>query len=66
MHVLKELDVRVIMGLQDVWTGGTFNACKTYGQTAIVQLQCSVDPVDHSQGTARVPDDPIARCHVAD
>jgi hypothetical protein len=66
VHVLNAPDVRAIMDLQDMWTGGTFNACKTCGQTTIVQLQCSVDPVDHSQGTARVPDDPIARCHVAD
>jgi hypothetical protein len=31
-----------------------------------MQLQCIIDPVDHSLGVAKVPSDPIAWCHTAD
>jgi hypothetical protein len=38
VHVPKIPDVRAIMGLQDVWAGYTFNACKTCGRAATVRL----------------------------
>jgi hypothetical protein len=38
-HVSKEVDVRVIMGLQDVRTGTTFNACKMCRHAATMQRQ---------------------------
>jgi hypothetical protein len=48
-HIFKVSNVRVIMGLQYMWVGCTFNACKTCGQAATVRLQCNVGPVDHSR-----------------
>jgi hypothetical protein len=35
-HVSKALDVRAIMGLQDVRAGSAVNACKVCGQAATV------------------------------
>jgi hypothetical protein len=37
VHIFKAPDVRAIIGLQDVRADSTFNICKMYGQTAIVQ-----------------------------
>jgi hypothetical protein len=34
VHVSKTPDNRAIMGVQDVWVGSAFNACKTCGQMA--------------------------------
>jgi hypothetical protein len=65
-HVFNTSDTRAIMGLQDMRAGGTFNAHMTCGQAATVRLQCNTGPVDYSQGTATVPGDPTARCHIAD
>jgi hypothetical protein len=48
MHVSKMSDVRAIMSLQDVRKDNVFNACKTCGQIATMQLQYNADPVDHS------------------
>jgi hypothetical protein len=53
------------MALQDVQAGCAFNACKTCRQAALVRLQCSASPVDHSQGTGIVLGDPTARRHAA-
>jgi hypothetical protein len=64
-HVSKVPDVRAIMGLQDERAGSAFNARKTCGQADTVWLQCSTGPVDHLPGTATVPGNPIAWCHVA-
>jgi hypothetical protein len=61
-HVFKAPDARAIMGLQDVQVGGVFNAYKMCRQAAIVRLQCSTDPVDHSQGTLQCQ---VTRQHVA-
>jgi hypothetical protein len=38
-HVSKALDVRAIIGLQDVRTGSVVNACKTCGHVATVHRQ---------------------------
>jgi hypothetical protein len=38
-HVPKVPDVRAIIDLQDVWTGGVINACKTCGHVVTVQRQ---------------------------
>jgi hypothetical protein len=59
-HVSKTPNVRVIISLQDVRAGSAVNACKTCGQVAIVWLQCSAGPVNHSPSTAIVPSDPAA------
>jgi hypothetical protein len=56
-HISKAPDVKPIMGLQEVQVGSTVNAEKTCKHAAIVQLQCSASPVDHSPGIATVPDD---------
>jgi hypothetical protein len=40
--VSKSLDVRAIMGLQDVRVGSAVNACKSCGHVAIVRLQYQV------------------------
>jgi hypothetical protein len=56
-HISKAPDVKPIMGLQEVQVGSTVNAEKTCKHVAIVQLQCSASPVDHSPGIATVPDD---------
>jgi hypothetical protein len=37
-HISKTLDVRAIMGLQDVRAGSAVNACKICGQVATIQL----------------------------
>jgi hypothetical protein len=39
VHVSKALDVRAIMGMQDVWADSGVNTCKTYRHVAIVQRQ---------------------------
>jgi hypothetical protein len=61
-YVPKTPDARAIIGLQDVRTDYIFNVCKTCGQTATVQrlpwLQFNACPVDHSQDTTTVSDDP--------
>jgi hypothetical protein len=54
------------MGLQDVQPGTTDNACKTCGQTAIVQLQYSASSANHSPDTATVQGDPTARRRAVD
>jgi hypothetical protein len=56
-HVFKALDVRVIMGLQYVRTDNAFNACKTCGHAATVQLQCSTSLAGHTQGITTMPSD---------
>jgi hypothetical protein len=66
VHVSKAPDVRGIMGLQDVQPGTTDNACKTCGQTAIVQLQYSASSTNHSPDTATVQGDPTARRRAVD
>jgi hypothetical protein len=66
VHVSKTPDVRAIIGLQDIRAGSTVNACKTCGYTTTVLLQCSPSTIDHSHGTATVPDDLTARSHAAD
>jgi hypothetical protein len=38
-HVSKALDVRAIMGMQDVQTDSGVNTCKTYRHVATVQRQ---------------------------
>jgi hypothetical protein len=65
-HVYKALDVRAIMGLQDVQTGSIVNACKACRHAATVRLQCSADTMDHSPVTATVLSDSTARRHTAD
>jgi hypothetical protein len=65
-HVSKAPDVREIMGLQDVRTGGVINAYKTCGQVATVRLQYRDGPIDHSQDTATVPGGPTGQCHTID
>jgi hypothetical protein len=65
-HVAKTPDISAIMDLQDMRAGSAFNAYKKCGQAAIVWLQCSTAPVDHSPSTATVSGDPTAWCHIAD
>jgi hypothetical protein len=49
-----------------VRTDGTFNAYKTCGHVATMQLQYHAGPVDHSEGIATVPGDPTGRRHTMD
>jgi hypothetical protein len=79
-HVAKTPDISAIMDLQDMRAGSAFNALdlqdmqagsafnayKKCGQAAIVWLQCSTAPIDHSPSTATVSGDPTAWCHIAD
>jgi hypothetical protein len=65
-HVSKVLDIRVIMGLQDVWAVSAVNAYKACRQIVIVRLQCSTNTMDHSSGIATVPSDSTSRRHTAD
>jgi hypothetical protein len=65
-HVAKTPDISAIMDLQDMRAGSAFNAYKKCGQAAIVWLQCSTAPVDHSPSTATVSGDPTTWCHIAD
>jgi hypothetical protein len=44
-HISKVSNIRVIMGLQDVWAGSVINDCKTCGHaaqltTCLAPLQC--------------------------
>jgi hypothetical protein len=66
VHGSKAPDVWAIMGLQDMQAGTAINVYKMHRQAAIVWLQCSAGPVDHSSGIATVPGDPTARHHAAD
>jgi hypothetical protein len=59
-------DVKSIMGMQAMWKGSAFNACKTCGYAATVLLQSSIGPADHMQATAAVAGDPTGPSHVAD
>jgi hypothetical protein len=61
MHVFKALDIRAIMGLQDVQVDNIVNACKACRQTATMRLQCSASTMDHSPNTATVPSDSTTR-----
>jgi hypothetical protein len=65
-HISKALDIKAIMGLQNVRACSAVNAYKTCKQMAIVQLQCSVSTVDHTPGTATVSRASTPRCHTAD
>jgi hypothetical protein len=65
-HVSETLDVRAIMGLQDMRASDAFSAYKTCGQTVTLQLQYHAGPVDHSQGTTAVLGDLTTRCHTVD
>jgi hypothetical protein len=58
-------NIRAIIGLQDMWVGSTVNACKACRQAATMRLQCSASTMDHSLGTATVPNELTSRCHTA-
>jgi hypothetical protein len=66
MHVFKVLDIRAIMGLQDVQTESVVKAYKAYIHVATVRLQCSASTMDHSPDTTTVPSESTARHHTAD
>jgi hypothetical protein len=66
VHVFKASDVRVIIGLQDMWANSVVKAYKACGQAATVRLQCSASTIDHSPDIAAVLSDSTACHHVAD
>jgi hypothetical protein len=65
-HVSKAPHVRAIIRLQDVRACSVVNTYIACRQTSIVRLQCDVNTMDHSSGTATVPSDSIAQRNTAD
>jgi hypothetical protein len=64
-HVSKTPHIRVIICLQDVQAVSVVNICKACGHASIVRLQYDTNTMNHSVGTAIVPNDSTARCHTA-
>jgi hypothetical protein len=64
-HVSKALDIRDIMGLQDMQAGSTINTCKTCRQAATVHLQYNTNTVDYLPDIATVQGGPKAWRHAA-